>query len=178
MPAKPLSGWTRPAQRATQETDYGRRGKGDVFTACYERRAQVHWLNFLEQVEAEVAPDVLRVYAILDNLSMHHCADMLLFALAHPRWEFVYQLVYAAYLNLIEPWWKVLKALALQGRRFDSWAEIVAAVEAATSYWQARKHPFTWGRRRRHRLSRHLGAAVRPLIENVRFHSRVPDNFP
>jgi len=28
---------------------------------------------------------------------------------------------YAAYLNLIEPWWKVLRSLALAGRRFDTW---------------------------------------------------------
>ena len=40
-------------------------------------------------------------------------------ALSHPRWEFVFQPKYAAYLNLIEPWWKVLRSLALKGRRFD-----------------------------------------------------------
>jgi len=28
---------------------------------------------------------------------------VLLWALAHPRWEFVFQPTYAAYLNLIEP---------------------------------------------------------------------------
>jgi hypothetical protein len=33
--------------------------------------------------------------------------DVLLFALVHPRWEFVFQPIYAAYLNLLEPWWKV-----------------------------------------------------------------------
>jgi transposase len=31
---------------------------------------------------------------------------VLLFSLAHPRWEFVFPPKYAAYLNLIEPWWK------------------------------------------------------------------------
>ena len=45
--------------------------------------------------------------------------------LAHPRWEFVFQPKYAAYLNLIEPWWKVLRSLALKGRRFETWEEIV-----------------------------------------------------
>jgi hypothetical protein len=38
----------------------------------------------------------------------------------HPRWEFVFQPTYAAYLNLIEPWWKVLRSLALKGRRFET----------------------------------------------------------
>ena len=54
------------------------------------------------------------------NLNIHGGMDVLLFALAHPRWEFVFQPKYAAYLNLIEPWWKVLRSLALKGRRFDA----------------------------------------------------------
>ena len=66
---------------------------------------------------------------ILDNLSAHRALDVLLWALAHPRWEFVFQPTYAAYLNLIEPWWKVLRSLALKGRRFETWEEICQAVE-------------------------------------------------
>jgi hypothetical protein len=75
-------------------------------------------------VEHWVPAGVGRVYAILDNLSAHRATDVLCFSLAHPRWEFVFQPVYAAYLNLIEPWWKVLRSLALKGRRFESWADI------------------------------------------------------
>ena len=48
-----------------------------------------------------------RIYAIMDNLEMHHCRDLLLFMIHHERWEFVYQPTYATYLDLIEPWWKV-----------------------------------------------------------------------
>lgn len=44
------------------------------------------------------------VCADLDNLSAHRATDVLLFSLAHPRWEFDFQPRYAAYLNLIEPW--------------------------------------------------------------------------
>ena len=60
---------------------------------------------------------------MLDNLRAHRALDVLLWALAHPRWEFVFQPTYAAYLNLIEPWWKVLRSLALKGRRFETWDE-------------------------------------------------------
>ena len=80
--------------------------------------------------------------------------DLLLFSLHHPRWEWVYQPTYAAYLNLIEPWWKVLKSLALNGHRFQTWQEVCQAVEEATAYWNTHKHPFTWGRRRRHQPRR------------------------
>ena len=69
---------------------------------------------------------------MLDNLNVHSAPDVLLFGLLHPRWEFVFQPKYAAYLNLIEPWWKVLRSLALKGRRFEAWAEIGEAVKRAT----------------------------------------------
>ncbi|HEY0779256.1 MAG TPA: hypothetical protein VGD56_14915, partial [Gemmatirosa sp.] len=75
---------------------------------------------------------------------------------------FVFQPVYAAYLNLIEPWWKVLRSLALHGKRFATWAEIEHAITRATAYWNAHRHPFVWGRRRRHRPRRAPGIALAP----------------
>jgi len=176
-PPRPPADEAAPAPRATQEIDYGRRGKGYIFgafrpatgdalTAPYERRTTASFVDFLEQVEAWLPAEAERVYAILDNLSTHRAPDVLLFSLAHPRWEFVFQPVYAAYLNLIEPWWKILRSLALKGRRFETWAAICDAVREATAYWNAHKHPFVWGRRRRHRPRRKpgvaLGANVRP----------------
>src|SRR5918998_1713942 len=91
------------------------------------------------------------------NLSSHRTADVLLFVLAHPRWEMVFQPKYAAYLNLIEPWWKILRSLALAARRFETWDEVTEAVAQATDYRNAHRHPFFWGRRRRHRPRRQPG---------------------
>jgi transposase len=160
--------------RARQEIDYGRRGRGYVFgafvpatgeslTAPYGRRSTANFVAFLEQVEAWLDPTAERVYAVLDNLSAHRAADVLLWALAHPRWEFVFQPTYAAYLNLIEPWWKVLRSLALKGRRFASWEEVCQAVDAATQYWNAHRHPFQWGTRHNRRPARPSGVARVPM---------------
>ena len=74
----------------------------------------------------------------------------------------MFQPKYAAYLNLIEPWLKVLRSLALKGRRFEGWPEIEAAVERAAAYLNGHAHPFVWGRRRRHRLRKRLGIAAIP----------------
>ena len=137
---------------------------GQGWIQCYDRRMKVHFVDFLCFVDEQVPANVERIYAILDNLDMPHCDDLLLFMLAHPRWEFVYQPKYAAYWNLIDPWWKVLRSLALKGRRFETWPEVVAAVEAATAYWNAHKHPFVWGRRRRHRTPRRPGIAAVPQV--------------
>jgi transposase len=169
-------GTARPAGRARREIETGRRGRGgyvfgafrhatgEAFTACYEHRRGVDWVAFLEQVEAWVPAEVSRIYAVLDNLAAHRTTDVLLFSLWHPRWEFVFQPTYAAYLNLIEPWWKALKSLALKGRRFANWEEVIRAVEAATGYWNGHRHPFIWGRRRRHKPRRRPGIAVAPSV--------------
>jgi hypothetical protein len=164
------------AERAKQEIDYGRRGvagyvfgalqpaTGAAFTLTYERRTTANWVDFLAAVEAWIDPAVERVYAVLDNLNIHSAPDVLLFGLLHPRWEFVFQPKYAAYLNLIEPWWKVLRSVALKGRRFEAWAEIEDAVKRATAYWNEHRHPFVWGRRRRRRQSHRLGIAAVPNL--------------
>jgi hypothetical protein len=160
--------------RAIQEADDGRRGSGYIFgafcpatgdalTAPYAGRTIVNWVDFLDQIDAWVAPEVERVYAILDNLSTHRSTDVLLWAVVHPRWEFVFQPTDAASLNLIEPWWKGLRSLALKGRRFDSWAAIATAVDAATTDWNKHRHPFIWGRRTRRRQARTTGIAQLPM---------------
>jgi transposase len=162
-------------QRARQEADYGRRGKGyvfgafrpvtgEAFTRTYNGRTIVNWIDFLSEVDAWIPAEVERVYAIIDNLNSHRARDVLLFNLSHPRWEFVFQPIYAAYLNLIEPWWKILRSLALKGRRFETWDEVVKAIQAATAYWNAHRHPFVWGKRRRHHLARLPGIAALPNV--------------
>jgi hypothetical protein len=80
-----------------------------------------------------------------------------------PRWEFVFQPTSAADLNLIEPWWQVVRSLALKGRRFATWADLCAAVDAATRYWNAHRHPFGWGTRKRRRPARPPGIACPPV---------------
>jgi len=88
--------------RATQEIDYGRRGSGYIFgafapatgaalTVPSPRRTTANVVAFLEQVDAWLDPSAERVYAVLDNLRAHRAVDVLLWALAHPRWEFVFQ---------------------------------------------------------------------------------------
>ena len=170
-PRPGAEGHPQAAERARQEVDYGRRGKGyisgafrpatgEALTHPYPSRSAANWADFLERVEGWIPADVERVYAIVDNLQAHRATDVLLFALACPRWEFVFQPKYAAYLNLIEPWWRVLRSLAPKGRRFETWEEICRAVEEATAYWNKHRHPFVRGRRRRHRPRRRPGIAA------------------
>ena len=99
---------------------------------------------------------------MLDNRNVHRATDVLVFALAHPRWEFVLQPISAASLNLIAPWWKVLRSFALKGRRVETWEQVWQALEAATASWNVHRHPCIWGRRRRHRSRRQAGSTMLP----------------
>ncbi len=63
---------------------------GEALTATHTSRSIVTFLDFLEKVEEWVPPGVGRIYAIMDNLKAHKAYDVLLFSLAHPRWEFVF----------------------------------------------------------------------------------------
>ena len=167
------------AERARQEIDHGRRGTegyvfgalqqpatGEAFTLTFERRTTANRVDFLGTVERWIDLAVGRVDAVVDNLNIHRAPDVLLFGLLHPRWEFVFQPKYAAaYLNLIEPWWKVLRSLALKGRRFKAWTAIEEAVERATAYGNGHRHPLVWGRRRRHQPRRRPGIALPPKVD-------------
>ena len=53
-----------------------------------------------------------------------------------------------------------------EGRRFETWEEVCQAVERATAYWNAHRHPFVWGRRRRHRPSA-AGHRLRPVSRDL-----------
>ena len=161
------------APRAKQAADDGRRGKGylfgafrpatgDALTRPYGARSTAAFVDFLAHVDRWVEPAVERIYVILNNLPAHRAPDVLLFSLAHLRWECVFQPQYAPYLNLIEPWWQVLRSLALTGRRLEPWVQLCEGVRKATDYWNAHKPPFSWGRRRRQQPRRRPGIAAVP----------------
>ncbi|WP_288088708.1 hypothetical protein [Roseiflexus sp.] len=86
-----------PAERATQEADYGWRGKGYVFgafrpaagdadTRPYDGRTIVNWVDFLTHVNAWVGAEFEHVYTIVDNLNVHRAADVLLFVKCSVTW--------------------------------------------------------------------------------------------
>lgn len=139
--------------RPTVAPDYGRRGKVWVFGAFEPRsgmaltwsafkRDSAHFLAFLDRIVAHWPTG--EIILILDNLSTHKTQDVLLWTLAHPRVRFLFQPTYSPWLNLIEPWWKTLRSLALKGRCFQNTDEIVTAIEQGTAYWNTHRHPFVW----------------------------------
>jgi hypothetical protein len=120
--------WAPKGEIPQLAPDYGRRAYQWVFgafepksglahTYCSDRRRSQDFITFLDQV--------LRVWPredlvlILDNLSIHKSMSVKLWALAHQRVRFLFQPTYAPWLNLIEPWWKTLRSIALACCRFE-----------------------------------------------------------
>jgi transposase len=122
---------------------------GLAYTECTARRRSVEFTAFLHGV-TKVWPTG-ELILILDNLSIHRSLETRLWALAHPHVRFLFQPTYTPWLNLIEPWWKQLRSLALLGRRFECIDEVAVAIAEATAYWNQERHPYHW----RKKYSRH-----------------------
>jgi transposase len=145
--------WMDGPGRATFAPDDGRRGTAWVFgafepatglatTLCSPRRDSASFIQLLERV--------LQTYSarhwvlIADNLTTHVSRATQAALLVWPAVQLLMLPKYACWLNLIEPWWKQLRSLALKGRRFESVDEVIEAIMQATAYWNAHRYPYVW----------------------------------
>ena len=141
-------------RRATFEPDYGRRdipvwvhgafepATGQASFILSDKRDGASHIRLLEQVLTHFPSE--RWLLIADNLSIHHSRDVKTALLAWPEVQVQFIPKYACWLNLIEPWWKQLRSLALQGRRFETRDQLCGALTNALTYWNAHKHPYRW----------------------------------
>jgi transposase len=145
--------WQPGPGRATFEPDYGRRGKlwvhgafepatGQATLVLSDTRDSASHVQLLEAMMQDFPAD--RWLIIEDNLVTHTSRQVKLALAAWPEVQIQFIPKYACWLNLIEPWWKQLKALALKGRRFDTLADLTQALYAGLEYWNAHRHPYRW----------------------------------
>jgi hypothetical protein len=153
--APALGGWADDAHRPHFHPDYARHGycwaygalnhrTGEVFLETAAVRDTASWLHFLDGLEAFVPTG--EAYLIVDGLPLHWTLDTMLWNWGHPRFQFVPLPKAAAWLNLIEGFWKILNQRALAGRTCRSVAEVDNALHAGVSDWNRRPTPFLWGR--------------------------------
>ena len=146
-------GWAPIDQPLRVAPDYGRRAflwvfgafepkTGNAFTVCSVRRRSLDFVTFLDQT-AQHWPNGELIF-IMDNLPVHKTMDVRLWAFAHKRVRFLFQPTYAPWLNLIEPWWKTLRSLALAGHRFENTDDLRSSIVQGTIYWNDHRHPFVW----------------------------------
>jgi transposase len=115
---------------------------GLAATLCSPRRDSTSFIQLLELV-LQTSP-AREWVLITDNLTTHLSRDTQTALLAWPEVRLLLLPKYACWLNLIEPWWKQLRSLALEGRRFERLDEVIEAIVQATAYWNAHRYPYVW----------------------------------
>lgn len=169
----PGAEWKQGRFRATFAPDYGRRGTvwvhggfepatGQATILTSPRRDAAGHVQLIEQIMTEFPAD--RWILIEDNLSIHHGRLTRLALAAWPEVQVQFIPKYACWLNLIEPWWKQLRSLALHGRRFESDTQLIDALHAATAYWNQHRRPYQWKKRPQEQLPFIAGFSVNRLI--------------
>jgi len=145
--------WKAGSGRATFAPDDGRRGNiwvlgafepatGLATTRCSPRRDSASFMQLLEQV---LPTYPAREWVLMtDNLSPHLSRETPTALIAWPEVTLLFIPTYACWLNLIEPWWKQWRSLALKGRQCEGVDEIIEAVVEATAYWHAHRYPSIW----------------------------------
>jgi DDE superfamily endonuclease len=145
--------WTEGPGRATCTPDDGRRGSiwGLGAFEPAPRLATTRWsprrdrARFLPLLEPVLQTSPAREWVLItENLSTHLSRETPTALLAWPEVKRLCIPTYACWLNLIEPWWKPWRSLALKGRRCEDVDEIIEAVGQATAYWNEHRYPYVW----------------------------------
>ncbi|PLS84271.1 MAG: transposase [Actinobacteria bacterium] len=152
----PAPGWSPDGHRIKAPLKYGRGpdkvwvfgalrvkdGKSLTFTS--RSRNSKGYLRLLQKIERAI-PEGL-VYLIADNLKTHKSVLVRAWLEEHPRIEHAFIPKGAAWLNLIEVWWRLFRRQALAGQDFADSYEIDQATRVATRQLNRKSNPWVWGR--------------------------------
>ncbi|MDP9478737.1 MAG: IS630 family transposase [Actinomycetota bacterium] len=152
----PAPGWSLDGHRIKAPLEYGRGrekvwvfgalrvedGKSLTFTS--RSRNSKGYLKLLEKIERAIPQGL--IYLVADNLKTHKSALVGDWLKEHPRIEHAFIPKGAAWLNLIEVWWRLFRRQALAGQNFADGHEIDQATRVATRQLNRKASPWVWGR--------------------------------
>ncbi len=98
-----------------------------------------------EEIERAIPKGL--IYLVADNLKTHNGVLVREWLEGHPRIEHAFIPKGAAWLNLIEAWWRLFRRHALAGQDFADGYEIDKAARVATRELNRKASPGVWGRR-------------------------------
>ena len=150
-PTKP----TRPGQITLLEHEYKRVGalnlfaafdtrSGKVYATSKERKRQIEFIEFLEQLERELDPKLTLVHLVMDNVRMHKGKLVQAWLAAHPRYQCHFPPVHCSWMNQVEQWFSILQRKRFTLTNFASLAELSERLEAFVKEWNEKAHPFNW----------------------------------
>ena len=118
---------------------------GMVKTGHYNRRRRVEFLDFMNNVIADIPGDK-DIHVILDNLNTHKPKrDRWLSR--HPNVHLHYTPTYASWLNQVECWFSILSRATLKGASFISARQLRQAIDRFVEAYNPGAAPFQWTKR-------------------------------
>src|SRR5918997_3281930 len=146
----------RPGQAERRTAGYTRHGTSSLFAAldvaagrvigrCYRRHRAEEFRDFLDAVDAAVAPEV-EVHLVLDNASIHKAPPVRAWLAERPRYRLHFTPTASSWLNQVERFFALLTARRLRRGVHRSVEELEAAVPAYLEHHNAEPRPFRWTR--------------------------------
>jgi transposase len=144
----------RPGQAERRTSGYTRHGTSSLFAAldvmagkvigrCYRRHRAEEFRDFLDAVDAAVAPEA-EVHLVLDNASIHKAPSIRDWLAKRPRYRLHFTPTSSSWLNQVERFFALLTARRLKRGTHRSVDELEAAVLAYVERHNAEPRPFRW----------------------------------
>jgi transposase len=145
----------QPGQPVRVEHEYQRRGalnlfaafdtrSGKVYARTADRKRQVEFIAFLEQIDREVPATITTIHVVLDNLIMHKGKQVRAWLAEHPRFVFHHPPVHCSWMNQVEQWFGILQRKRLRIADFADKAALAERLTAYVAHWNQHAHPFNW----------------------------------
>ena len=145
----------QPGQPVRVEHEYARKGAlnlfagfdtrtGTVYATTAERKRQVEFIAFLEQVDREMAPHITTIHVVLDNVRMHKGKQVQAWLAKHPRFVFHFPPVHCSWMNQVEQWFSILQRKRLRIADFADKKHLAQRLMAFVAEWNEHAHPFQW----------------------------------
>ena len=145
----------KPRRPARVEHEYRRAGALNLFAAfdtrtgrvygrTAERKRQVEFIAFLEQLDREIPAAIATIHVVLDNLVMHKGQQVRAWLAKHPRFVFHHPPVHCSWMNQAEQWFSILQRKRLRIADFADKAALAERLEAFIDEWNRVAHPFHW----------------------------------
>jgi len=145
----------QPDRPVRVEHEYQRKGalnlfaafdtrSGKVYARTAERKRQVEFIAFLEQLDREVPAEKTTIHLVLDNLPMHKGKQVRAWLARHPRFVFHHPPVPCSWMNQVEQWFSILQRKRLVIADFADKTALAERLLAFVSQWNEHAHPFNW----------------------------------
>jgi transposase len=145
----------QPGRPVRVEHEYQRKGalnlfaafdarSGKVYARTAERKRQVEFIAFLEQLDREVPAEKTAIHVVLDNLPMHKGKQVRAGLAEHPRFVFHHPPVHCSWMNRVEQWFSILQRKRRAIADFADKAMLAERLLAFVSQWNEHAHPFHW----------------------------------